>query len=232
MLTSCPFSLFSVLVDNATLAAWIATTLDVTAPLRDVTRNVEGVTQEIFDALSPVIKLASGRSADKLKDRISAVCQEAVHLKLAMRRHPGNYMVEVPSRDVKKWGQSGCDHDTRALKPEVWLQVVGHESGPADDDEWRQDGAKGRRSGGDIACIPFGALTKVEVGPGGEKRKVVLEKGWVIARGVAGKQTSKRTAPATAAEDDSEPLRKRVAPNRGISPAQLKRIKALMGDDE
>ncbi|KAJ4300657.1 hypothetical protein N0V88_003343 [Collariella sp. IMI 366227] len=96
------------------------------APLRDIPRNIEGVTSEILHTLSPVLRPApSGRSAlsDKIKSHIAAICELAINLKLAMRRALGGYKVEVPSRDTKKWGEPGCDTETRELAAEEWLCV-------------------------------------------------------------------------------------------------------------
>jgi len=49
---------------------------------------------------------SSSRFQPKRKEgqnRISAICEEAVRLKLAIRQAAGNYKVEVPSRDAN-WG--------------------------------------------------------------------------------------------------------------------------------
>jgi hypothetical protein len=152
------------------------------------------------------------------------MCEQAVRLKLAMRRAPGNYKIEVPSRDSKKWGQHGCDDETRALRTGLWLQVVDHEATP--DPAQNQEPALTRAPRDGIACIPFGALTKLEESGPGQKTKVVLEKGWVVSTaGDGGKP--KRKASALAGEVDQPP--KRLNPNRGISPTHLARIRALMG---
>lgn len=217
-----------VTVDKTTLGAWVATTVDTTAPLRDIPGNVEGVTQEIFEALSPVIRFAFSRNADKVKLQIAAICEEAVRLKLQMRRRPGNYKIEVPSRDAKKWGEPGCDEETRSLGSGLWLQVIDREIDQGTAMKHGHVAPAGGRPGKDIACIPFGALTKLEEGSSGTTRKVILEKGWVIARGHG--QEQKRKASTSAAQEEP-PNKKRPSPNRGVSLAQLNRIRALMGDD-
>jgi hypothetical protein len=172
-----------------------------------------------------VVRFTFSRNADKAKTQISAICEEAVGLKLAIRRAPGNYKIEVPSRDAKKWGEPGCDSETRALTPQAWLQIIDREARLGSGDEWEPTG--GTRSMGDsIACIPFGALTKLEEGAGAEKRKVILEKGWVVAKAEGGKLKRKAATPA-----GKEQVQRRVTPNRGVSPQHLARIKALMGEE-
>lgn len=209
-------------MSNGALSSWIGATIDAAAPLIDPERIVEGVADEIIEALSPVIRFTFTRNSDKVKEEISVICQEAVRLKLAMRGTPGGYKLEVPSRDTKTWGEPGCDDETRALKPGLWLQVVEHEVnlgiGGKNDAVWS------KRANGDIACIPFGALTKLDESEAGAVRKVILEKSWVVSRGAAGKR--KRRTESSPAPDE-QPA-KRVDPNRGISPASLARIKALM----
>ncbi|KAK4233237.1 hypothetical protein C8A03DRAFT_48153 [Achaetomium macrosporum] len=182
-------------VDSTTRHAWIAATIDVTAPLRDVPEHVEGITQQIFEALQPIIRFAFSRNADKVKARISAICEEAVRLKLAMRATSGGYKVEVPSRDAKKWGGPWCD--------------------------------QGQRTSGDVACIPFGALTKLKEGKDEEKKKFILEKAWVISRGGGGKLKRKASTPTV---EEKRP-EKRVSSNQLVSAAQLARIKALMSEE-
>ncbi|SPQ23960.1 b6671258-603a-4148-9d73-97d91f520f2e [Thermothielavioides terrestris] len=211
-------------VDRSLLENWIASTIDITSPLRDIPGNIEGITNEIFEALKPVVRFTFHRNADKVRGQISAICEQAVQLKLAIRRAPYIYKIEVPSRDVKKWGEPGCDQETRSLGPKAWLSVVDHEREPDEMDETAD--APPRRAAGDISCVPFGALTKLETGEDGEKKKVILEKAWVISREPGGGLKRKATAPA---DEGEEQPKKRVSPNRGISPAHLARIKALMG---
>lgn len=212
-------------VESTILSNWITTTIDITEPLRDVPHNTEGITQEIAAALSLVMRFTFSRNADKAKSQISAICEKAVRLKLAIRRAPYNYKIEVPSRDAKKWGEPGCDSETRVLVPVAWLQVIDHEARPGSGDEWEATG--GTRSMGDtIACIPFGSLTKLEEGGNEKKRKVILEKGWVVAKLEGRKQKRKAPMPAV-----KEQTRKRITPNRGVSPRHLARIKALMGEE-
>jgi len=96
------------------------------------------------------------------------------------------YKIEVPSRDVKTWGEAGCDKETRDLKPVAWLQVIDHEFSSID--KIKGDSSIGTKKRGDVACISFGALTRFDEEPNGRRHKVVLEKGWVIARGHAGQR--------------------------------------------
>ena len=159
-----------------------------------------------------MIKSALNRDTNRVKQQISSISEEAVALKLAMRRYPGNFKIEVPSRDAKTWGEPGCDQKTRVLTSSVWLHVVDHEAVP--ESGYKRDGAGGKR--GDVSCIPFGALTKIEMGPDGEMRKVILEKGWVISRGQG--KVKKRKAVAPVAQDGSEQPAKRITPYRGVSP--------------
>ncbi|KAK4150762.1 hypothetical protein C8A00DRAFT_17763 [Chaetomidium leptoderma] len=210
-------------VQKETLNTWIATTIDTITPLRDIPQNVGGITQEILEALAPVMMLfAFNRNADRVKSQISAICEEAVRLKLAMRRAHGNYKIEVPSRDAKRWGEPGCDQETRALVPAVWLRVIDREAGPGTEEE--REAAAGKQTRSDIACIIFGALTKLEEGNSSGKNKIVLEKGCVVSKAETGRLKRKAAV-------EEEP-RKRVNPNRGVSPAHLARIKALMGEAE
>jgi hypothetical protein len=209
-------------VDSTTLHAWISATIDITSPLRDVPKHVEGVTQQIFEVLQPVMsKFTSRRNTDKVKAWISAICKEAVRLKLAMRAADGSYKIEVPSRDSKEWGEPGCDQETMALKSKSWLQVVDHETEPDDTNNTR-------RTGGDIACIPFGALTNIKDGQDGGTKKVILEKGWVVSRGAGGKRKRKVSSVPAVEEERSK---KRAGSNHAVPPAQLERIKALMGGE-
>lgn len=171
------------------------------------------------------MRFTFSRNADKAKSHISAICEEAVRLKLAMRRAPCNYKIEVLSRDAKKWGEPGCDSETRALTPDAWLQIIDHEARLGSGDEWEAAGST-RLMGDTVACIPFGALTKLVEGADGEKRKVVLEKGWIVAKAEGGKL--KRKASASVGE---EQVQKRITPNRGVSPRHLARVKALMGEE-
>ena len=173
-------------VDSDKLGAWVAATIETTAPLRDISQNVEGIRDAIFEMLSPLLKSAPTLEKDKVKKQILAICEKAVYLKLAMRRYPGNYKIEVPSRDVRAWGEAGCDKETRDLKPVAWLQVIDHEFSSID--KIRGDASTGTKKRGDVAYISFGALTKFDKEPNGRKHKVVLEKGWVIARGHAGQR--------------------------------------------
>ncbi|KAL2163974.1 hypothetical protein VTH06DRAFT_3187 [Thermothelomyces fergusii] len=159
-------------VDEAELNTWVGTTIEATTPLRDIPYNVEGIIQEILEALSPVIRPAADHSTNKLRSRISTICEEAVCLKLAIRQAPGNHKVEVPSRDAKKWGEPGCDEETRSLKTANWLHIVDHET-EVDVQQRKEE----RQTRGDIVCIPFGALTKLDRGTDGKKTKTILEKG-------------------------------------------------------
>ncbi|KAK4097683.1 hypothetical protein N658DRAFT_456532 [Parathielavia hyrcaniae] len=244
-------------VDNRTLKTWIATTIDTIAPVRDIPRNSEGVAREILEALSPVIYSSSSRNfmnkttsmnavtAKKLTTQISSICEQAVRLKLAMRRASGGrrYKIEVPSRDAKKWGEAGCDDETRALRSGAWLQVVDHEGEEVEDMGPSTIARPARRGphaaiGGDVAYVPFGALTRAEEGPapGGERRKVVLERGWVVARfddapgSGGGMKKRKGLAGARAGEEEGQPQKRiKVEANRGVSLAHLARVRALMG---
>ncbi|GAB1318561.1 Ribosomal RNA large subunit methyltransferase H [Madurella fahalii] len=208
-------------VNDMTLSSWIAATIDVAAPLIDLERLVEGVTNEIAEALSPVIRFAFTRNSNMVKNEISAICQKAVRLKLAMRGTPGGYKIEVPSRDTKTWGEPGCDDETQVLNSGMWLQVIEHEINPATAND--ADGSK--RASGDIACIPFGALTKLGEREDGTTSKVILEKGWVVSMGVVGER--KQKAESSPVLLDEQPA-KHVDTNREISPANLARIKALV----
>jgi hypothetical protein len=154
------------------------------------------------------------------------MCEQAVRLKLGMRRAPGSYKIEVPSRDSKKWGEHGCDEETKALRTGVWLQVIDHEADP--DTVQTREPAFTKPSRDGIAYIPFGPLTKLEESVPGHKTKAVLEKGWVVSMAGDGAKL-KRKASSLASETDQPP--KRVNPNRGVSPAHLARIKALMGQE-
>ncbi|KAL2018373.1 hypothetical protein VTK56DRAFT_908 [Thermocarpiscus australiensis] len=213
-------------VNNETLTAWIASTIDITSPLTDIEHSVEGVRDEIFEALSPVRQFQSTRNTSVFKNKISAICQEAVRLKLAMRRAPGGYKIEVPSQDAKKWGEPGCDQETRALSSGLWLHVTDHEVS--------LDAEEERGWSGDIACIPFGALTKLEKDDNGNMRKVVLEKAWVISRGNgSGKVNTgtKRKASAVDAQDQPPSKRTSDSTNSLVPAEHIRRFKALMGDD-
>lgn len=89
--------------------------------------------------------------------------------------------------------------------------------------EGRRSGEDGavKRPRGDVACIPFGALTKFEEWADGKRRKLVLERGWVVSRVGAQKR---------AAEDRvEEEVRKRVILNPKASQAQLDRIRGFDG---
>jgi hypothetical protein len=221
-------------VENTKLGTWIATTIDIASPLRDVPHNIEGIAQEIFEALSSVVvHFAFGRNADKVKAHISNICEEAVRLKLAIRQAPGDYKIEVPSRDSKKWGEPGCDQETRALSTMTWLRVVDREVRL--DAQAKGEGPLAKQTRGDIACIPFGALTKLEQGADGEKTKTILEKGWVIAKADVTVNKLKRKAPMPVVEEEGgeeeEQSRKRAAPNHRVSPMYLARLKALVGGD-
>ena len=91
--------------------------------------------------------------------------------------------------------------------------------------EGRRSGEDGavKRPRGDVACIPFGALTKFEEWADGKRRKVALERGWVVSWVAAQKR---------AAEERVEgEVKKRVMLNPKVSQAQLDRIRALMGDE-
>ncbi|KAL2156650.1 hypothetical protein VTH82DRAFT_1395 [Thermothelomyces myriococcoides] len=165
-------------VDHTELNTWIGTTIEATTPLRDIPYNVEGIVQEILKSLSPVIRSSSNHSASKIREQISAICEATVRLKLAIRQAPNNHKIEVPSRDAKKWGESGCDEETRSLRTTNWLHIVDHETEP--DAQQRKEQRQAR---GDIVCIPFGALTKLDRGADGKKTKIILEKAWVVAKG-------------------------------------------------
>ncbi|KAK4244579.1 hypothetical protein C7999DRAFT_43770 [Corynascus novoguineensis] len=183
--------------DETELNTWVSTTIETMTPLRDITHNIEGIAHEILEALSPVVRLASNQNANKVRARISTICEEAVRLKLVIRQAGGNYKVEVPSRDAKKWGEPGCDEETRGLGTTSWLQIVDHET-ELDAQEKREC----KQTRGDIAYIPFGALTKLDKGSDGKKTKIVLEKGWVIAKG--GVMTKPKRKVTMLAGEDSE----------------------------
>ncbi|KAK3290545.1 uncharacterized protein B0H64DRAFT_350567 [Chaetomium fimeti] len=212
-------------VDNTKLNDWIATTIDATSPLRDIPLNIEGTAQEIFEALNQVIRFAFIRNADKVKGQLLAICEEAVRLKLALRQAPDDYKIEIPSQDPKKWGEPGCDQDTKSLKVAKWIHVIDHEVGP--EAQGNREGHRAEDTRDEIACIPFGALTKLGEGAGGEKTKIVLERGWVVTK--TGDQKLKRGAPAV--EEEEQHPRKRIPPNHGIHPLYLAKIKALVGGD-
>lgn len=174
-----------------------------------------------------MIRFAFVRNTDKVKDQLSIICEEAVRLKLALRQTPGNYRIEVPSQDSDKWGEPGCDEETESLKTTNWLQVLDREETGSGSQVKRQ-GLVAEHTRREIACNPFGALTKLGEGAGGKKTKIVLEKGWVVIK--AGNKKLKRGAPATTVEEEYHP-RKRVTPNQGINPRYLARIKALVGGE-
>lgn len=234
---SSNFFFFCIAVDERKLRSWVSATIDAAAPLIDVGRIVEGVADEVVAALAPVVRFEFTRNSGRVRDEILAICQQAGCLKLAMRGAPGGYKIEVPSRNAKAWGGPGCDDETRALGSRQWLRVVEREPAIPDSEGKKDDGAAGgtnnkRAGGGDIACIPFGALTRMEEGPAaGQKRKVVLVEAWVVSREgrVADEaMLNKRKAESSIPEQQDEQAAKRVHPNRGISPAHLARIKALM----
>ena len=195
--------------------------------LQHIPSNIERTAEEIFEALIPVIRFAFARNTDKVKGQLSIICEEAVRLKLALRQAPGNYKVEVPSQDLDKWGEPGCDEETESLKTTKWLHVLDREYTDSGSQEKRQ-GLTTEHTKREIACIPFGTLTKLGDNADGKKIKIVLEKGWVVTK--AGNQKLKRGAPATTVEEE-HPSRKRVTPNQGINPRYLARIKALVGDE-
>jgi hypothetical protein len=215
------------LVDDAKLNNWIATTIDTVSPLQHIPSHIEGTAQEIFEALAPVIRFAFIRNTDKVKDQLSSICEEAVCLKLALRQTPGNYKIEVSSRDSNEWGESGCDEETGSFKTTKWLHVLDREDTDSGSQEKRQ-GPIAEHAKREIAYIPFGALTKLREGAGGKKIKIVLEKGWVVTK--AGNQKLKRGVPETTVEEEHCP-RKRVTPNHGVNPRYLARIKALVGGE-
>jgi hypothetical protein len=105
------------LVSSKTIRSWVAATIEAVGPLIHMERNVEGVTQEIIEELSPVISFVFIQNHVKVKAQVSAICQKAARLKLAMRKASRVYAIEVPSHDVETWGGPGCDLATRALKP-------------------------------------------------------------------------------------------------------------------
>ncbi|KAK4142579.1 uncharacterized protein C8A04DRAFT_38223 [Dichotomopilus funicola] len=150
-------------VTSAKLDHWIATTITTTTPLRDIPKGVEGLAQELFDALRPVIRFAFRRNSDSVHTQIATICIQAVELKLTMRRAGSRYRIEVPSRDTKRWGEPGYDDLTGGLPPVAWLTVVDRE--PL------------RQPGGNVVYVPFGALTGVGEWAGGEKAKMVFERG-------------------------------------------------------
>jgi len=92
-----------------------------------------------------------------------------------------------------------------------------------------------KQTRGDIACIPFGALTKLEEGADGEKIKTILEKGWVISKADVTVSKLKRKAPMPAVAEEGEEAeeqpQKRATPNHGVSPMSLARLKALVDGD-
>ncbi|KAH6631394.1 hypothetical protein F5144DRAFT_490618 [Chaetomium tenue] len=217
-------------VDDTKLSNWIATTIDTTSLLQNIPGNIEGTAQEIFEALLPVIRFAFVRNTDKVRDQLSVICEEAVHLKLALRQAPGNYKIEVPSLDSKKWGEPGCDDETRSLNTTRWLRILDREEVRTSTQN-RREGSISEHTKSDIACIPFGALTKLEEGPDGERIKTVVEKGWVTTCTKAGSHKLKRGASALTVGEEERHPQKRATPNHGINPRYLARVKALVGGE-
>ncbi|KAL1836357.1 hypothetical protein VTJ49DRAFT_5249 [Mycothermus thermophilus] len=206
---------------------WVNTTIATIKPLRDVRQNVEGVTQEILEALDPLVKHRFIRNVSQAREKISAICENAVNFKLNLRQHGGKYKVEVPSRDVKRWGEAGCDDDTKAFQPTRWLRVVDHEVVPSTTED-KQAGSGDLKG---ISVIVFGALTKVEDGIYDEDiEKVFLELGWVVLKRSAEYKAQKRKSP-NPEEMEVEEARRTAVTNTGVSQRQIARIKALMGQD-
>ncbi|KAL2267867.1 hypothetical protein VTJ83DRAFT_5144 [Remersonia thermophila] len=209
---------------------WVKTTIAAIAPLRDVRQNVEGVTQEILEALDPLVTHGFIRSARQARQTIASLCEKAVNLKLRLRQRGGKYKVEVPSRDARRWGEAGFDEGTKAFPPTEWLRAVDHEAAPST----TEDKPAGLGDLRGVSVIAFGALTKVEDGIYDEHaEKTMLEPGWVVVKRSA-RPESMAPKPRSPVPDEMEvkrPARRAATTNARVSPRQMARIKALMGQD-
>ncbi|KAK3399805.1 hypothetical protein B0T20DRAFT_349565 [Sordaria brevicollis] len=172
------------IVGHKSEARWRAANINIFKQLREGVLAVEAksAAQTLYGYLEPLMKFTFIRNKTMVKKMIEKLCEEALDLKLAIRKSPVPLRIETASRSTNDDGTD--DEDIPDWEPRVDRRT----GKPLIDPRWHEkkgqlkltteEQAASLASIKYIACIPFGALVRVEPGDS----KVVVERAWVIGR--------------------------------------------------
>ncbi|KAK3948318.1 hypothetical protein QBC32DRAFT_269076 [Pseudoneurospora amorphoporcata] len=164
-------------------AKWRAVNINLFKQLRQgiLTAEAKSAAQTLIGYLEPLMKFTFARNKKMVANTIEQLCQQAVDLKLAIRKSPVPLRIEMASKSSDE--EADNDED-----PPEWEPRVDKTGKPLIDPRWHEKMGqlKLTTEGKEIntvrvkyiAFIPFGALARCEP----NEPKVVMERAWVIGR--------------------------------------------------
>ncbi|KAK3502315.1 hypothetical protein B0T13DRAFT_430080 [Neurospora crassa] len=160
-------------------AKWRAVNINLFKQLRNgiLTVEAKSAAQTLIGYLEPLMKFTFARNKQMVEKIIEQLCEQAVDLKLAIRKSPVPLQIEIASKSTDEE-----DEDA----PE-WEPKVDKTRKPLIDPRWHEKMGQLKLTTEEkvvstrvkyIAFIPFGALARCE--PNG--LKVAVERAWAIGR--------------------------------------------------
>lgn len=165
-------------------AKWRAVNINLFKQLRQGVLTVEAksAAQTLYGYLEPLMKFTFSRNQMVVEKMIEQLCQQALDLKLAIRKSPVPLRIETALRSTDEDGDD--DEDLPDWKPKVDKKT----GKPLIDPRWHKKMGQLKLTMEEkeanlvrvkyIAFIPFGALARCEP----NEPKVVMERAWVIGR--------------------------------------------------
>lgn len=171
-------------------AKWRAVNINLFKQLRQggiLTAEAKSAAQTLIGYLEPLMRFTFVRNKKMVEQTIEDLCEQAMDLKLALRKSPVPLRIEIASKSPDDDDNDAEEDDDEDI-PE-WEPRVDRQTGkPLIDPRWHEkmgqlkltkekgeaEAAKVRY----IAFIPFGALARCE----SDGQKVVVERAWVIGR--------------------------------------------------
>lgn len=167
-------------------AKWRAVNINLFEQLREGVLTVEAksAAQTLYGYLEPLMKFTFARNKTVVQKMIEQLCEQALDLKLAIRKSPVPLRIETASRSTD---EDGDDDDDEGLLD--WEPKVDKKTGkPLIDPRWHEKMGQLKLTTEEkeanlarikyIAFIPFGALARCEP----NEPKVVVERAWVVGR--------------------------------------------------
>ncbi|EAA30146.1 hypothetical protein GE21DRAFT_5390 [Neurospora crassa] len=161
-------------------AKWRAVNINLFKQLRNgiLTVEAKSAAQTLIGYLEPLMNFTFARNKQMVEKIIEQLCEQAVDLKLAIRKSPVPLRIDIASKSTDEEG----DED-----PPEWEPKVDKTGKPLIDPRWHEKMGQLKLTTEEkdvstrvkyIAFIPFGALARCE--PNG--LKVAVERAWAIGR--------------------------------------------------
>lgn len=171
-------------------AKWRAVNISLFKQLRNgiLTAEAKSAAQTLIGYLEPLMIFTFARNKKMVEKTIEQLCEQAVDLKLAIRKSPVPLRIEIASKNTNEEDNDDGDDDDDDEDPPEWEPKIDRKNGkPLIDPRWHEKMGQLKLTTEEessnarikyIAFIPFGALVRCEP----NEPKVVVVRAWVIGR--------------------------------------------------